>query len=152
MNSCFGDTKPLREIPARVCFSKGANLKHLLIGNLLPPLTALYRHVSKVLRVRAKEEMRWIDAERNVTAMADKQTIWNVPIVNYPRSAMRFVRHMVGINSSEFVFVFFVWLARSAYPNPAAAFRNRLALIKKGLTKLFMRVRVHESNYIMSGA
>lgn len=58
------------------CFSKFV---------IQPPLQI---SVSAVIRIRAEKQMRWIDAPRHIAVMQNKQSIWDWPIVQFPRESV----------------------------------------------------------------
>jgi hypothetical protein len=57
-----------------------------LVGVVTPPLL---NHIQGIVHLRAQEEVVWIHAPRNIAAVANQQTVWDVTLVNHPRDSVR---------------------------------------------------------------
>lgn len=80
----------------------GADLPNRSLGKFGVPerralcISALLLHVTRVFALRAKEQVRRVNARRIVAVMADRKSVWNGAEVELPRQAVSIGHRALG--------------------------------------------------------
>ena len=130
-----------RQIRSRIALRKAlANQAHLIFvkfmvwvqfaGSTWRKVSTLCHHIGMVVLQCTKKQMRWIDARRIVTVMADEHTFWNGAMVKLPRETMD-KSTLVGPEHAISLVV------RAAIPQPALFFAATFNLLPEAVKSRF---------------